>query len=216
MIVTRRTRFFRRWTGDKPTTAKEVIVDPEFGAFGDNGCIDFIKSEFDKNVDAGSLFPGSFTYEKYFAGKYIGEIARQMILALTKDSLLFRGQNLSKLSEKDYVFTAEDVSNIEQDNLDGSNSKTTEICSRFGLVPDSDDVSVLKYVCSLLVHRCALLVGIPLAVMISRLGKKDPQVGGNREHKIKTHLPAEYFVKCDLSDPIFFDLIYMYLSLIHI
>ena len=30
------------WCGDR-RDAKEVIIDPEFGAFGDNGCIDFVK-----------------------------------------------------------------------------------------------------------------------------------------------------------------------------
>ena len=30
------------WCGDH-RDAKEVIIDPEFGAFGDNGCIDFVK-----------------------------------------------------------------------------------------------------------------------------------------------------------------------------
>ena len=34
-----------------------------------------------------------------------------------------------------------------------------------------DDVTVLKYVCSLLSHRCALLVAIPLACLIRRMGK---------------------------------------------
>ena len=164
-----------RWIGPKPTESKEVIVDPEFGAFGDNGCIDFIKSEFDRKVDAGSLFPGSFTFEKYFAGKYIGEIARLMILKLAENKLVFKDQDVSKLKEG-YVFTAEDVSNIEQDNIDGSETKAVEICKRFGLEANKDDVMNLKYVSSLLTHRCGLLVGIPLAVMISRLGKKDPQV----------------------------------------
>lgn len=150
-------------------------MDPEFGAFGDNGCIDFVKSEFDRLVDAGSLFPGSFTFEKYFAGKYIGEIARHMILKLAEGKLLFSGQDVSKLGEG-YIFTAEDVSNIEQDSIDGSGKRVADICKRFGLEASADDVLNLKYICSLLTHRCGLLVGIPLAVMISRLGKKDPQV----------------------------------------
>ncbi len=40
-----------RW-GDSEQKAddKEVIVDPEFGAFGDNGCLDFIKTKVDKEV----------------------------------------------------------------------------------------------------------------------------------------------------------------------
>ena len=30
------------WCGNR-NDAQEVIVDPEFGAFGDNGCIDFVR-----------------------------------------------------------------------------------------------------------------------------------------------------------------------------
>jgi hypothetical protein len=45
------------WEGDRHG-AKEVIVDPEFGAFGDNGCIDFIKTDFDRDLDKASLLPG--------------------------------------------------------------------------------------------------------------------------------------------------------------
>ena len=55
------------WYGGKQDGVKEVIIDPEFGAFGDNGCIDFIKTDFDRELDANSLLPKSFTYEKYFA-----------------------------------------------------------------------------------------------------------------------------------------------------
>lgn len=54
-----------RWGGAK-YDVNEVVVDPEFGAFGDNGCIDFIKTDFDRQLDQGSLLPGSFTFEKYF------------------------------------------------------------------------------------------------------------------------------------------------------
>jgi hypothetical protein len=32
--------------------------------------------DWDGAVDRGSLLPGSFTYEKYFAGKYLGELTR--------------------------------------------------------------------------------------------------------------------------------------------
>ena len=66
-----------RW-GDNDGEKHEgrVLMDPESGAFGDNGCIDFIKTEWDKKLDENSLLPGSFTFEKYFAGKYLGELTR--------------------------------------------------------------------------------------------------------------------------------------------
>jgi hexokinase len=84
---------------------REVIMDPELGAFGDNGCIDFLKSQFDFDLDAQSLFPGVFTYEKYFAGKYLGEIARLVMIKLTDSSLLFEGKNVNRLREA-YSFTS--------------------------------------------------------------------------------------------------------------
>ena len=46
-----------RW-GDKDPHQGSVILDPEMGAFGDNGCIDFIKTEWDRQLDQESLLPG--------------------------------------------------------------------------------------------------------------------------------------------------------------
>lgn len=40
---------------------KHVVIDIEWGAFGDNGVLDFIKTEFDRAVDDGSLLKNSFT-----------------------------------------------------------------------------------------------------------------------------------------------------------
>ena len=39
----------------------KVVIDVEWGAFGDNGVLDFIKTQFDKEVDDNSLLVGSFT-----------------------------------------------------------------------------------------------------------------------------------------------------------
>lgn len=36
-----------------------VIINTEFGAFGEDGCLDYIRTEFDKQVDAESLRPGA-------------------------------------------------------------------------------------------------------------------------------------------------------------
>ena len=56
-----------------------VIVDPEFGAFGDpgtGGCLEFLRTSFDDKVDGASLLPGKYTFEKYIGGNFLGEIAR--------------------------------------------------------------------------------------------------------------------------------------------
>lgn len=36
----------------------KVIINLEMGAFGDDGCLDFVRSEYDKDVDKHSLNPG--------------------------------------------------------------------------------------------------------------------------------------------------------------
>lgn len=41
--------------------SERVLINLECGGFGDNGCIDFAKTSFDKEVDQDSLFPGSFS-----------------------------------------------------------------------------------------------------------------------------------------------------------
>ena len=143
------------WIGAK--SSQEVIIDPEFGAFGDNGCIDFIKTEIDQELDTNSLLPKSFTYEKYFAGKYIGELARLILVKLNPTK--FKG-----FQEKD-SFTAAMLSNLLQD---GANFE--EILN---LPLNEDDKKIIKQVCHVLSERCALLVAIPIAVFIERMDRKD-------------------------------------------
>lgn len=40
----------------------QVIIDIEWGAFGDNGVLDFIKTDYDRKVDENSLITNSFTW----------------------------------------------------------------------------------------------------------------------------------------------------------
>lgn len=42
-----------------------MCVNMEWGAFGDNGCLDDIRTEFDLEVDKNSLYAGK---QRYFPG----------------------------------------------------------------------------------------------------------------------------------------------------
>jgi len=96
-----------KWAGNH-TGIKEVIIDVEWGAFGDNGVLDFMKTEFDDIVDQLSLLVKSYTFEKLFAGKYIGEIVRQVLLKLIEKKVLFKHTE----STEKWTFTAADISSI--------------------------------------------------------------------------------------------------------
>ncbi|XP_076288793.1 hexokinase type 2 [Lasioglossum baleicum] len=150
---------------------REVIIDIEWGAFGDNGVLDFIKTDYDRENDANSLIVKSFTFEKYISGKYLGELVRVVLARLTKQGLLFTGNHYPGSILIPGNLTTDLVSDIEQDSVDGGTSSTVKVLKKFGIVPDEDDVSVVQYVCELVSNRAALLVAICLAVLLKRIDK---------------------------------------------
>lgn len=46
-----------KWSGDQ-NPPREVIINTEWGAFGDNGSWNHLRTEFDKRVDRESINPG--------------------------------------------------------------------------------------------------------------------------------------------------------------
>ncbi|KAL6435071.1 hypothetical protein ACFW04_005281 [Cataglyphis niger] len=151
---------------------REVIIDIEWGAFGDNGVLDFIKTDFDRENDANSLIVNSFTFEKYIAGKYLGEVVRVILARLTKEGLLFVGETALHSLFTPGSLTTDLVSKIEQDSVDGGNSNTREVLKKFGIIPDEDDIKVVQYVCEVASNRAALLVSICIASLLDRIDKE--------------------------------------------
>lgn len=44
---------------DGPTTNKgHMLINTEWGAFGDNGALDFIRTAYDREIDEHSINPG--------------------------------------------------------------------------------------------------------------------------------------------------------------
>ncbi|RWS20239.1 hexokinase-2-like isoform X3, partial [Leptotrombidium deliense] len=166
----------------------QVLVDMECGAFGDNGCIDFMKTEFDRQIDGASLFKGSFTYanlhkissllllffccsfEKLFSGRFAGDLVRRILLHLCEKGLLFGGQVTSLLTQPDSLTSAL-VSLVEEENTEGCETrKAIESLGYSTYTPD--DMRIVKYVCAIVSVRGALLVSILLSVLLERMQKE--------------------------------------------
>ncbi len=77
-----------------------MLVNTEWGAFGDNGELDFVRTKWDRNVDAMSVNPGKQIFEKMISGMYMGELIRQVLVDLMKDDLIFLGCNRDRLLER--------------------------------------------------------------------------------------------------------------------
>lgn len=45
-------------TDDQNEVSKQMVINMEWGAFGNNGCLDFLRTNYDYEIDNCSLNPG--------------------------------------------------------------------------------------------------------------------------------------------------------------
>ena len=76
------------------------VINTEWGAFGENGELDFVVTKWDKAVDENSVNPGKQIFEKMISGMYMGELIRQVLVDLMKDDLIFFEANREKILER--------------------------------------------------------------------------------------------------------------------
>uniref|UniRef100_A0A8C6Z334 hexokinase n=1 Tax=Nothoprocta perdicaria TaxID=30464 RepID=A0A8C6Z334_NOTPE len=143
----------------------KMCINTEWGGFGDNGCIDDIRTEYDREVDEGSLNPGKQRYEKMTSGMYLGEIVRQIVIDLTTQGLLFRGQ-ISESLRKRGIFETKFLSQIESDRL--ALLQVRRILQQLGLDGTCEDSIVVKEVCGAVSTRAARLCGAGLAALLDK------------------------------------------------
>ncbi|PNI75590.1 HKDC1 isoform 1 [Pan troglodytes] len=143
----------------------KMCINTEWGGFGDNGCIDDIRTQYDTEVDEGSLNPGKQRYEKMTSGMYLGEIVRQILIDLTKQGLLFRGQISERLRTRG-IFETKFLSQIESDRL--ALLQVRRILQQLGLDSTCEDSIVVKEVCGAVSWRAAQLCGAGLAAIVEK------------------------------------------------
>lgn len=69
------------WRAHKQHT--NTVVNTEWGAFGDNGILDFVRTKWDMDIDVNSVNPGKQKFEKMISGLYIGELCRRVMADMT-------------------------------------------------------------------------------------------------------------------------------------
>lgn len=91
-----------------------MMVNTEWGAF-DNAREVLPTTPFDSKVDRESINPRFQAYEKFISGMYLGEITRNLLLALVDaapKSILFNGKSTERLN-KHYGLDTEMLSLVE-------------------------------------------------------------------------------------------------------
>ncbi|XP_007440582.1 hexokinase-2 [Python bivittatus] len=143
-----------------------MCVNMEWGAFGDNGCLNEFWTEFDAIVDENSLNPGKQRYEKMISGMYLGEIVRNILIDFTKRGLLFRGRISERLKTKG-IFKTKFLSQIESDCL--ALLQVRSILQHLGLESTCDDSIIVKEVCTVIARRAAQLCGAGVAAVVDKI-----------------------------------------------
>ncbi|KAJ8928392.1 hypothetical protein NQ314_019057 [Rhamnusium bicolor] len=124
-----------------------VSINTEWGAFGDDGSLDFIRTEYDEDVDKNSINPGKQKHEKMISGMYMGELVRLALERFTKDGLLFGGKGSDMLFERGLKHAS------EQDYIN------------------------IRYICECISRRSAHLVSAGLATLLNKIGEKKVTIG---------------------------------------
>nr|CTP80786.1 Bm3363 [Brugia malayi] len=157
---------------------KEMIINMEWGAFGDDGCLDFIRTIYDSQVDERTINPGFHIFEKMISGMYMGELVRYVLAYLAKEKLLFNG-DYDSISQP-HCFPTKYVSEIEAEQDDSGKfyQKTMQILEDIGVENITiQDCEIVAYVCSVISTRAAHLTAAGITCLLNRLQKPYVTVG---------------------------------------
>jgi len=162
---------------DAPDNKKpHVLINTEWGAFGDNGALDFARTEYDREVDTHSINPGKQLHEKMISGMYMGELVRLVIEKCVNDKVLFHGEGSDALFTRGQFFTKY-VSEIETDEI-GTYTNCRMVLEELGItdVPDDDCASV-RYICECVSTRAAHLSSCGIAALLNKMDDPSVTVG---------------------------------------
>ncbi|XP_053307030.1 hexokinase HKDC1-like [Spea bombifrons] len=143
-----------------------MCINTEWGAFGDDGVLDDIRTAFDKEIDLGSINPGKQLFEKMISGLYMGELVRLILLKMAKRGLLFGGSISTALRTKGKIETCH-VAAMEKYKEGLYNTK--QILTDLGLQPTEDDCIAVQHVCTIVSFRSVNLCAAALAAILTKL-----------------------------------------------
>ncbi|CAG9855673.1 unnamed protein product [Phyllotreta striolata] len=153
-----------------------VIINMESGAFGDDGALEFCRTDYDREVDNSSINPGKQLHEKMISGMYLGELVRRVVEKLTNDGIMFDGKLSPDFATRD-KFETKFVSEIEADKP-CKYANVKKVCEDLGVTwAKEKDYQDLRYICACFTKRAAYLVACSITVLIKKMGYRDITIG---------------------------------------
>ncbi|VDK85872.1 unnamed protein product [Litomosoides sigmodontis] len=154
----------------------EMIIDTEWGGFGDHSEADYLLTQYDRIVDRRSEHPGVNTFDKLVGGKCMGEVVRVVLEKLIRARVLFNGNGSDTLFKQD-AFPTKYISEILRDET-GSYMHTRDILDELGIDRyNFSDMLLVREVCVVVSRRSANLSAAAIACILNRVRKENMVVG---------------------------------------
>ncbi|XP_004520566.1 hexokinase type 2 [Ceratitis capitata] len=160
-----------------------IIVNTEWGAFGESGKLEFVRTDYDRTIDKASLNVGSQLLEKMISGMYLGELVRLVLADAITQNLIFSRTSdkqclINTLRENVCCFEARFISEIENDNFPDFQQTRTILKELFAMEKASvEDCQKLRYICECISRRAANLVAVGISSLINRIAEPHVVVG---------------------------------------
>lgn len=163
-----------------------MIVNTEMGAFGEKCELEFIRTEYDRDVDQHSINRGYQVFEKMVSGMYMGELVRLIMIKLLKERkpggfLYTCGTDSSDavfqvLMSRGSFFTKY-MSEIESDKP-GTYNNCRMVLEELGLSNATNvDCASVRYICECVSKRSAFLLSAVLSTLINKMDRPNVTVG---------------------------------------
>lgn len=153
-----------------------MIINLEWGAFGDNNELADIHTVYDKIVDENSENCNQQIFEKMVSGMYLGELLRLVLLDMVREKLIFDGTMPPILNIRQSL-TTEVISQIENDPP-GTYRATKQFFQKIGVEnPTDGDCLNVRYAAECISRRSANLVAAGLSVILNKINETDVTIG---------------------------------------
>ncbi|CAG09720.1 unnamed protein product, partial [Tetraodon nigroviridis] len=145
-----------------------MCVNTEWGAFGDDGALEDLRTDLDREIDAGSLNPGRQLFEKMVSGLYLGELVRLILVKMAKEQLLFQGKSTAELLTTG-SFKTSHICTIDVDNDEEGLASAEKVLRGLKISPTSEDCAAVRRVCQIVSTRSAHLCAATLVAILRQI-----------------------------------------------
>ncbi|XP_028754295.1 probable hexokinase-like 2 protein [Neltuma alba] len=154
-----------RWDHQKPASG-ELVISTEWRNFKSSH---LPLTEFDDSLDAESPNPGGEMFAKAVSGKYLGEIARRVLLKIAQETALF-GDKVPHNLTIPYQLRAPDMGAMHQDTSEHREVVMEKLRDVFGITDSSEMArEVVAEVCDIVTERGARLAAAGIVGIIKKL-----------------------------------------------